>query len=598
MGRIQRLDPGVAERIAAGEVVERPASVVKELLENALDAGARRIELELEGGGLDSITVTDDGCGMEPEDARLALERFATSKIRAVEDLESLVTLGFRGEALPSIAAVSRLELLTRTPAAELGYRVVVEGGRVLEAAPAGAPLGTRVKVTNLFFNTPARRKFLRSSRAEGGQCTELVGQLALSCPEVYVVLRSGGKDVLDLPPHLGMEGRLERVLGWDAVAGLIHFTAGYPGLELKGYLSHPSLTRPNRKGQVFFLNGRLVRDGLISSALGEGYAPLLDPGRFPLAVLGLELPGGEVDVNVHPTKQEVRFSRPRELFARVRESVHAALQKEGLWDELMAGAALGREAQTGWGGPGRGSQSLEVSPGRQAQALEIFGLLAQAAAAGEAGLPETGDPALDLQTGEGPATWKDGTFVPLAQLARTYIVGICGDDLWVLDQHTAHERVNYHRLKHQDRPRQVQTLLIPLVLDLSLAESPAFCEAVPFLEEVGFQVEPFGEGTWLVRGVPAGMSALEDKVHLQSLVEDLCQGVAGVDPQAWRQQVLHSVACRGSVMAGDALAPEEMSSLVRRLAQVGEDAAYCPHGRPVMVRITPAVLTRLFKRA
>lgn len=568
MPRIRVLEKCVAERIAAGEVVERPASVVKELVENSLDAGARRVTVELENGGLRTIRVTDDGHGVAPDDVRLALQRFATSKIRTFEDLHRCSSLGFRGEALPSIAAVSRLEILTCEPGAEAGTRLRAEGGRILEVEPTGPAPGTRVTVRDLFFNTPARRKFLRSPSAETGQVVDLVGRLALTRPEVHFRLLSNGRELLSLPPGLDLAGRLARL--WKAPReALVPVCDQSEGVRVEGVVALPAHTRGNRTGQILVVNGRLIRSAALSQALFEGFSPLVPQGRFPLGLLHLLVDPAMVDVNVHPTKAEVRFADSQGVFRAVRRAVARSLEEAGA--EPGTGRQLDRTLEPP---PGEALQPPWERRPPPGAVLELF-------------RPLEGD-----RVRERPA------FRPLGQLHRTYIVGLMEGELWVVDQHTAHERINYERLGGlAPVDGGTQGLTVPEVVELPAAQAAFLAGHREAFQALGFEVEPFGSEAFQLRSVPAGLPPSRVVRAFREAIEELAEeGTSRRSAGEIWERLRAMVACRSSVKAGDPLSFEEMERLVCELQEV-EHSRYCPHGRPTRIRLDRATLERLFHR-
>lgn len=611
MGRVRILERSVAERIAAGEVVERPASVAKELVENSLDAGASRVTVELEAGGVRLLRVTDDGCGMSADDARLALERFATSKIEAWEDLDRLGSLGFRGEALPSIAAVSRLEILTCEPGAQVGTRLVVEGGELVEEAPAPAPPGTRVTVRDLFFNTPARRKFLRSPAAETSAVLELVGRLAVARPEVHFRLLSQGREILAFPASLGLPDRLAWL--WRIPArDLVEVEGEWEGVRARGLVALPARARPNRSAQIFVLNGRLIRSPALSQALLEGYGPLLPQGRFPAGLVRLDLDPALVDVNVHPTKAEVRFARPQAPFRAVHRAVAAALERAGADTVDLEALVRAQEPPAGWGnppapapwGPAPGPQEAPAGPEEPARVREEPALVhpeparvrEEPALYGPLRAPTAAY--LDLfRPGDAPEV---PSFEPLAQLHRTYIVALVAGELWLVDQHTAHERIHYERLGHlSPLGGRCQGLLAGHLVELDPVAGEFLAGHLEDFEALGFEVEPFGGHCFHLRGVPAGLPQKRVVAAFRDLVLEAAQGGAGKGPgtpEAFRERLRAMVACKSSVRAGDPLTFEEMRQLGRQLLEV-ERSRYCPHGRPTRVILGPKTLERLFHR-
>lgn len=561
MSRILLLDRAVADRIAAGEVVERPASVVKELVENSLDAGARTITVEIEQAGLRLIRVSDDGGGMVPEDAPLSVQRFATSKIATAEDLERVATYGFRGEALPSIAAVSRLELATRQADAESGTRVSVVGGAPPVVTAAGAAPGTVVTVRDLFFNTPARRKFLKSPAREFALITEAVQRLALAAPEVTFRLRHEGREVLIYPAAAPQE-RLAQVLGRDLASAMARVGGGSAapgGVIVAGWAVRPEGTRPARTLDYVSVNSRPIRSRLVSRAVLQGYAELLPVGHFPVAVISLDLDPASLDVNIHPRKLEVRFTDEHRVFATVTRAVREAL--------------LGPEAL----------RHIPQAPPDRMRLPEAPGTVAMAAGVAEA-VPF-------YPPGPGPLP----PMRLLGQILRTYLVAEVPGGLVLIDQHAAHERILYERLLRDATNGQgsAQMLAVPVPVDLSAAEAGVLDELLPASARLGFTLEPFGGSTLLVRAVPAALVRQPPEAIVRRALAALIEPRDGDEAM---QRLAIATACHTAVRAGDVLTAEEMAALLRDLAAT-EDPFTCFHGRPTMVRVSREALDRWFLR-
>jgi len=569
MGRIQRLPEQVANQIAAGESVERPASVVKELVENSLDAGAGAISVEIEQGGRTRIRVEDDGAGMDPEDARLALERHATSKIRSAADLVEVRTLGFRGEALPAIASVSQLTLLTAAvPGA--GTRIEVEGGENRHEGPAARAVGTTVEVRNLFFNTPARAKFLRTVGTELARIVEVVQATVLAHPGVRFRLVHEGRELLLAPAAAATADRLRGVFGGELAAGMLPIARGAPPLTVRGFVSRPAQARGTRSLQFLFVNGRPVSDRTLSHAVVEGCREYLPKDRFTAFAVFLELPAAEVDVNVHPAKREVRFRSPGALYALVREALREAL----------------------------------------AAARPLIGLAGDGPGAGVA---EAVDAYLARPPVATPAAWhppaREVSVVPLpeqaparrvlGQIEDTYIIVADADGLLIADQHAAHERVLYDRLRAAARAGAVpvQGLLFPITVELTLAAAANLEQGVVgvSLAALGFLIEPFGEGAVAVREVPAFLATAD----LHRLLRDLATEM-GEDPSRVGEELEHRIAalaaCHAAVRAGMRLDPARCRQVVDDLLDGGHPLT-CPHGRPALVRHGTRDLARAFRR-
>lgn len=597
MSRVRILEKSVAERIAAGEVVDRPVSVVKELVENSLDAAASRITVELQGGGTSLLRVVDDGHGMSEEDARLAVQRFATSKIREWEDLDALSTLGFRGEALPSIAAVARLEILTCEPGAEHGTELRIEGSEIVRIGPAPGVPGTRITVRDLFYNTPARRKFLRSPAAETSQVVDLLGRMAAAWPEVHFRLVSNGKELLSFPAGLSSAERLSRM--WKVPADrFLPLSGEGDGLLVDGLVALPPEHRTTRASQLFLMNGRVIRSNSLSQALQEGFSPLLDRGRFPVGMIRLTVDPTLVDVNVHPTKLEVRFAHPRPVFTTLYRAVARALETHGA--DPVVGRHLERALEEPRAGdPGAAASRAPVSPPERRPLGPPRAMPPP--------LPQRPAPpaeaVLDLfrpLEGDRVAEPPRPRFVPLAQLHKTFMVGLVDGELWVIDQHTAHERVNYERLGHlAPLGERSQGLLVPEVVELSPAVSEFLAGHLEDFRSFGFEVEPFGGDAFQLRGVPLGLSPRLVQGAFRALVEEAAEGtvsVRGTVQEGLRERLRALVSCKSAVKAGDPLTHAEMTRLVHDMLEV-EHSLYCPHGRPTRILLDKKALERLFHR-
>jgi DNA mismatch repair protein MutL len=602
---IRVLPPALADQIAAGEVVERPASIVKELVENALDAGARRIDVEIEGGGRRLVRVVDDGWGMPPDDARLALKRHATSKLGAAEELWGLATFGFRGEALPSIAAVSRLTLLSRPRDGEGdvgGFKLVVEAGVETDAREAGVPAGTQIEVRDLFFNTPARAKFLKSESTEEANIYEAVLRLGIAHPEVHLRLRSKGAVRLDLPPHRDLAERVRAALARRG-AGALHEAAGEEGgHRVRAYLADPDAASTTARNSFLFVNGRAVRDRSLLHAVSQAYGPLLEKGRYPLVALFLDVPGGDLDVNVHPQKLEVRFARPQEVYAAVRHVLGAALARAP-WLETGGGSAAPLRAFTLPPSRPAGGRAGAWSAIVSTQAA--LPLRARDAATSEELPPRAADAATDAPAG-GPAPMGATPFFAglayIGQLHRTYLV--CESqgelpELILVDQHAAHERVAYGRLvaAHGRREVRRQRLLFPLPIEVDEAAA-AVVEGAgrATLDALGFELERAGARAVRVRAVPEMLKDADPKPLVRDVLAELAEGAPTAETLESIDHVLATMACHSVVRAGDVLGRSEAVGLLAQLDGV-DLRSHCPHGRPVMLRLPLAEIERRFGR-
>ncbi|HEX3698730.1 MAG TPA: DNA mismatch repair endonuclease MutL [Polyangia bacterium] len=620
---IRILPPALADQIAAGEVVERPASVVKELVENAIDAGARRVDIEIEAGGRRLVRVVDDGSGMSPDDARLSLKRHATSKIVAAEDLWGLRTFGFRGEALPSIAAVSRLTLSTKTVGAAAGVRLTVEAGAEVEAREAGIPDGTQIEVRDLFFNTPARQKFLKSEATETANISEAVLRLGLGHPGVHLRLRTGGRMVLDLPAHRDLGERVRAALARRGASVLHEAHGDEGGCTVRAFLAGPEEASTTARSTFVFVGGRFVRDRSLLHALALGYGALLEKGRYPLATLFLAVPGQELDINVHPQKLEVRFARPQEVYAAVRHVVGAAVARAP-W----LAAESSRQVRV-FTLPPRPTLRDEDVDGRRAFRAGgsgvALGRTAQGALPLRARVPdhdddfigraagETADPASSRfpageRMGPAPVVAPSGFFSLLSyvgQLQRTYLVCEGEGELILIDQHAAHERVAFDRLRAAQARREVrrQRLLFPLPVEVDDLAAASAADA-GLLEALGFEIEAPGRGdasavgktTVLVRAVPEALKDADPKPLLRDVLAQLVEGGAATSAAERIDHALATMACHSVVRAGDVLGRPQVLALLAQLDGV-DLRSHCPHGRPVLLRMPMTEIERRFGR-
>ncbi len=597
MPPIRLLAPDLVAKIAAGEVVERPASVVKELVENALDAGASAIRIEIQRGGLQLIRVTDDGCGIPADEVGLAVCRHATSKLATLDDLSRVRTLGFRGEALASIAAVARLELRSRARGAPSGRLIRLEGGRVVEEAAAGGPEGTTVTVRQLFFNVPARQAFQRSPAGEARQIISLCNHLALTAPHVRLVLEVDGHVALKAPGNGSLREAIAAAYGPSVAAHMLPLPElEEEGVRVWGFCSGPEEHRNTRLYFTFVVNGRLVRSPMLSYALEEAYHALLPGGRHPLAAVHLAIAPEELDVNVHPQKTEIRFRRERLVFALVRDAVREALAALAPAPALELSAAGALDAARPAGAP-------ESVPAAGGGLLLAPPAPARAVGPDQPVLVEAAAPpprvASAVQRAAAPPA---GRLRALGQVGLTYIVAEDATGVYLIDQHSAHERVLYEQLLRQSRDAppaaRSQLLLAPETVDLSAAQSAWLAEHVAVLEALGYRLEPFGGTTWLLRALPATFGARRAQADaaraLAELIDGLIEREYGDGPLD--DQARWAVACHSAVRAGDALRPEEMAALIEQLERC-DMRRTCPHGRPTMIHLSHAQLEREFGR-
>ncbi|HXK26097.1 MAG TPA: DNA mismatch repair endonuclease MutL [Myxococcota bacterium] len=581
-GRVRRLPDTLVDQIAAGEVVERPASVVKELVENALDAGAQRVRVEVRDGGRAFIAVTDDGSGMTPEDARAALERHATSKLRDASDLAAIATYGFRGEALPAIASVSSLRLRTRPHEAREGTEIRVRAGALESVQPAGAAAGTRIEVADLFASVPARRKFLKSAVTEWGHIADWLSRAALALPEVHFDLARDDRPGVAWPAAAPLD-RLAAVLGESEAVGLVPLDHREGALRVHGFTSRPDHHRATAAGIHVFVQGRPVRDRIVQHALQELYRDVLPRGRHPAAVLFLELPPGAVDVNVHPAKWEVRFADPRGVHQLVRHALQAALASRSWLSASAPGGLRGSVKGEGVGATRGITDWIFAAPRSESPLAE--GETAGAARAAAAAPFRLGDCAL------------------LGQLAATYLLLEGKDELLLVDQHAAHERVLYERLRASALSEGAarQALLVPLVVELAPRPLAALASQSALAESLGFETAPFGESAVALRTVPALLGERDPAGLLRTLAEELATAPASEAASALRalapaDRVLATLACHAARRKGDVLDPREQGALLEALDAIPW-APTCPHGRPVVVPVSLAEIERRFGR-
>ena len=603
---VRQLSEGIVNRIAAGEVVERPASVVKELVENALDAGARRIEIVTDGGGRRLIRVSDDGSGMPSADLALAVERHATSKLPG-DDLLDIRTLGFRGEALPSIGAVARLSILTRHAGEPHAWSITVDAGEKGAVKPTGLGRGTQVEVRDLFYATPARLKFLKSDRTEGEAIREVVRRLAMSAPDVAFTLageeRASVTWAAALPGATGRLTRLADVLGPDFRANAVEVQGGRDGFAIAGFAALPTLSRANALGQYLFVNGRPVRDKLLLGVVRGAYADFLPRDRHPVVALFVTLDPREVDVNVHPAKAEVRFREPALVRSLLIGALREALSREGQRAATTGGSATIAAFRPGTL-PRRGGFDWRRSPSRPLDTRSFplgsrgdLGGLAEAAQAAF----DAGAPAADTRP-QAAAGAPDLVATPLgaarAQLHETYIVAQTRDGLVIVDQHAAHERIVYERLKaalaRQGVARQI--LLIPEIVELDEADVERILGRADELARYGLVIEPFGPGAVAVRETPALLGEIDARGLVRDLAEHMAEWDATLPLERSLMHVAATMACHGSVRAGRRLKPEEMNSLLREM-EATPNSGQCNHGRPTYVELKLTDIERLFGR-
>lgn len=634
MPKIIQLDRHVADLIAAGEVVERPASAVKELVENSIDAGAKNITIELQNGGMTFLRITDDGCGMAPDDARTAFLRHATSKIRKKEDLACIGTLGFRGEALAAISSVSKIDLLTRAQGAENGVRLHLEAGKVLSEEPAGCPCGTTILVRELFYNTPARMKFMKSDAAESSAVFSVVQQQALAHPEISFRFLKDGQEQLHTDGQGDRMAAIYAIYGRELANNMLPVDGSWEKLRVRGFVTKPTATRGNRAWQSFFVNNRYIKSRLLSAALEEAYRNQIMVGRFPACVLEIDMPVQAVDVNVHPAKTEVKFLSEREVFDAVHYAVLSTLSRaagrpEWKTPEKKQEAAPQPQSQPKAVQPPKPGfyQTMQASEYRRQAAQQPVQKPAQPVLASPVQLPRSEpvpaqqsfplpkpevrpepkpEPKIEVRPEPKPEPVKEpeaqqALSVPeepfriIGEALHTYIIVEQGEAVLFLDKHAAHERIRFEALKKEDHPIMAQLLLAPVSAELSREEAAAVLENRALLERCGFETEDFGGGDVLIRQIPSDVDVEDAKALLQELAGDLLAGKT-LDPDSLRDNLLHTIACKSAIKAGWQTSDEELRRLVQEVLS-RDDIKYCPHGRPVCVTLTKRQLEKQFKR-
>ncbi len=625
MANIQKLSSHVANLIAAGEVVERPASVVKELLENAVDAGATQVTVEIRDGGMTFLRVTDNGCGMDAADARVAFLRHATSKLRTAEDLAAISTMGFRGEALAAIAAVSRIDLLTKTKNCISGISLTLEAGNILEESEAGCPDGTTIIVRDLFFNTPARMKFMKSDTVEGSKVSAAVQHQVLSHPEVAFRFLRDGKEILSAPGTGKLQDAVYCVYGREC-GKMVEVDSHWENYTLRGYVTRPTDARPSRALQAFFVNGRPVRNQLLRSALEEAYRNQLMVGKFPGSVLHLTLPATAVDVNVHPAKTEVKFLNEKAVFDCVHYGVLGGLNKTVDRPAVQFRPAP-KKSESPVAEPRQESFFRTMTP----QEFKTFSAVLQdaprpspkAAAATVAAVDRTPLPPLREKVYIPGNHSAESVKVPAAKVTEkptaapveipaptpepapwryvgevfdSYILVEQGEDVFLIDKHAAHERILFEKLKANQETISGQSLIAPLSCRLAPEQTAILLENKASLEALGFLLEEFGDNVLLVRQIPMDLSGEQATDTLEALADDLLRGRQETGSTI-RDTLLHTVACKAAIKAGWHTSNEELKVLAARVMADAE-LKYCPHGRPICITLTKKQLEKQFKRS
>ena len=639
MPKIIQLSPHIANLIAAGEVVERPASVMKELLENAVDAGASYVTAEIRDGGMTFLRVTDNGCGMQPEDAKTAFLRHATSKLRTAEDLAAISTMGFRGEALAAIASVSRIDLMTKSTGSLSGISLTLEAGVITEETEAGCPEGTTIIIRDLFYNTPARMKFMKSDVVEGSRVTAAVQMQALAHPEVAFRFLRDGKEVLSTPGTGKLRDAVYCIYGKDS-AKMAEVDSSWEGYRLTGYVSRPTDSRPSRNMQTFFVNGRPVKSRMMIAALEEAYRNRIMAGKFPACVLQLNLPATAVDVNVHPAKTEVKFLNEKAVFDCIHYGVLAALNKTQDRPDVQfkapAAPAVPAPAVSGQA-PAKQQSFFRTMTVPEFEAFT--GAVKQqprpdpaAAAATVAAVERTAgevlkspvivpDPAATVSLPVPPAVEKPEPVVyapvpadeePVQQqipqmpdavpwryvgeLYRSYVIVEQGEEAFIIDKHAAHERILFDKLKANQEAITGQTLLTPIPCRLDPASCGALLANLPLLEELGFEIDTLGENTIVLRQIPMDLGEADAADAIEALAADLLVG-RREDRSTVRDEVLHTVACKAAIKAGWDTNEKELLALIQQV-MARDDLKYCPHGRPICITLSKKQLEKQFKRS
>ena len=629
MSKIIQLSPHVANLIAAGEVVERPASVVKELLENAVDAGASQVTIEIRDGGMTFLRVTDNGCGMASEDARTAFLRHATSKLRTAEDLAAIETMGFRGEALAAIASVSRIDLMTKTAGSISGTALYLEAGNITEESEAGCPDGTTIIVRDLFFNTPARMKFMKSDTVEGGKVAAAVQMQALAHPEVAFRFIKDGKEVLSTPGTGSLEAAVYCVYGRDS-GKMVALESKWEQFILTGFVSKPSDARPSRALQTFFVNGRPVKSRLLMAALEEAYRNQIMVGKFPACVLHLTVPANAVDVNVHPAKTEVKFLNEKAVFDCVHYGVLGALNKapdrpQVAFKPTPAPAPVSAPAPQAKASAPKQENFFRTMNAQEYKAFTSavkdapkpspVAAAATALAVEETKLPPlretvilpTATPVVKpipapVPQEEAPEQIAIATMpmdIPwrfVGELYHTYIIVEQGDEAYLIDKHAAHERILFEKLKANQEAISSQTLLTPVAHRVSADSAAILLDNQALLEELGFEIQEFGENTILIRQIPMDLDDTQAADALETLAADLMNGRKENKANV-RDELLHTVACKAAIKAGWVSSEQELLKLAEQVLS-REDLKHCPHGRPICITLSKKQLEKQFKRS
>ena len=620
MPKIIQLSAHVANLIAAGEVVERPASVVKELLENAVDAGASQVTVEIRDGGMTFLRVTDNGCGMSAEDAKTAFLRHATSKLSCAEDLAAIVTMGFRGEALAAIASVSRIDLMTKTAGAVSGTSIMLEAGKITEESEAGCPEGTTIIVRDLFFNTPARMKFMKSDTVEGSKVTAAVQLQALAHPSVAFRFIRDGKEVLSTPGNGELEAAVYSVYGRDG-GRMVKVDSRWEGYSLTGFVSKPTDARPSRNLQTFFVNGRPVKSRLLIAAFEEAYRNQMMVGKFPACVLHLILPANAVDVNVHPAKTEVKFLNEKAVFDAMHYGVLGALNKTPDRPQVQFKPQPAPQKPVAAPAPKQQeffrtmtaqefktfSAVMEQMPQPKKEAAVLTAAAVERTAPAPVRQMPLPPPPMPVKEVPAPVAApepvqeelpmpKEIPWRMVGELYNSYIIVEQGEDAYLVDKHAAHERILFEKLKANQEAIAAQALLSPIPCRMSPDEAAILLTNRALLQELGFEIDEFGDNTVLVRQVPMDIHAEDAADVLEGLAADLLNG-RREGASTVRDEILHTVACKAAIKAGWRTDEKELHALVK-IVMERDDLKHCPHGRPICVSLSKKQLEKQFKRS
>ncbi len=568
MSRIKKLSSQTVNQIAAGEVIERPASVVKELIENSLDAGADEIYIEVENGGKDRILVRDNGSGMSKEEVELAFKKHATSKINDIDDLDDLSSLGFRGEALPSIAAISKVEAKTKQKKDLEGVKIIIHGDEIQSVDTVGCPVGTSIEVKDLFYNTPARRKYLNKTNTELAHITNIVTRNALSKPDVQFTLNHNGNEIFFVPKAKSKLQNIKSIYGVDIAKKMVHINHKSDYITIDGFLSKPEVTRSNRKHIYTYVNGRFVENALLKDSVMEGYKTLLPTKRYPITVIDLKIPGNDIDVNVHPTKTKIRFQNEEKVKKEVADAVRTSLLEHDLvpTPEKEVEKVLKEQEQ-------KHSDDV-VHSDSFSQSQSTLDLKEE----------------VDVEASKLPEMKIIGIF------KDSYILAETPDGLSMIDQHAAHERINYERLMNKyEKDIGSQNLLSPKTIEVKPRESALIKANKDLLEKLGFKIESFGKSTFRIRTIPVVLGEIQEEEIIYSILDELAD-LKNSSLEDRKEELIKYMACRSSVMAGDNLSLTRSKEIIQELSKT-ENPYTCPHGRPTIINYTTKELDKMFKR-